>query len=93
MVTESLHDWSLHSLDLVWETGALRLQLVDISCRDRTLQADNLMHLDIPRCFSWGKSNSILEHQLQHHNGYVTLRLLMQSGDTLTITAHSIQLH
>lgn len=92
MITESLHDWSFHSLDLAWHSGALRLRLVDTARQDRTLLANNILHLDVPRHLGWGESSSILEHQLQHHDGDVTLRLLMQSGDTLTIVACSIQL-
>jgi hypothetical protein len=88
-----LHDATLVSVRLDWETGtavlALRTGLPEAP--DVTVTAEGTAHLRCPRRLPWGESVSINEVRgpVAHENGS-RLEIEMQSGDVLEVEARSM---
>ena len=88
-----MHDWILHSVTVHWETGETTLQL-SWSARRYELKAHGMTDLKMPRSFAWGPSSSVNSANAPTPNadGTATLKVEMQSGDSIEIVAKSFSL-
>ena len=85
------HDWTLIVLDINWQTGELRIEMLDDASEHRVWIANNLVSKVLPRQHPWGPSASINRVEVSTGNG-VTARLEMQSGDLIECVAGSFDL-
>jgi hypothetical protein len=81
----NLHDATLLTITVDWAEGTASVRLHPYSGMV-TIEASGLSHLDIPRRHPWGPSVSVNEVTLVDR----TLRVEMQSGDTLVIEADEV---
>ena len=89
-----MHDWTLLSVQVDWETG--RAELI-FSCylRDAvSLVVEGLVDLHLPRRHDWGPSVSIntVKGPSATDGGLQALEIEMQSGDYIRIVAASFRM-
>ena len=86
----AFHDATLERIILEWAEGTSRVEVVyshDGNRRRGALLCFGTTHLSCPRSFPWGRSQSINRVSVDDHEGRVTLRVEMQSGDELVVHA------
>ena len=85
-----MHDWTLVSIGFDWETGKAILSCRNLDSQLVYIVGENVTNLHVPRVLEWGPSISINEF-----NGPVDiagtkqLKIEMQTGDVITISASS----
>jgi len=86
-----LHDWTLKNIEVTWQSGVVRLDLIPSPGVTKCLTARGLIELVVPRRQEWGPSESVMSSNgPQPHSGGQRLEILMQSGDSILITAREI---
>ena len=92
MEDKLMHDWTLKNIEVTWQSGTVRLDLVCSPGATKCLTARGLIELVVPRPQEWGPSESIMSSvgPLRLSDNSQRLELLMQSGDTLLIIARDI---
>jgi hypothetical protein len=94
MEDKVMHDWTLKNIEVAWESGTVRLDLISSPGITKSLTARDFVELVVPRRQDWGPSKSIMSSNgpLRRPDGNQQLEILMQSGDTLLIIAHEIMM-
>jgi hypothetical protein len=89
-----MHDWTLKRIEVTWESGTVRLDLISSPGVTKRLMARDLVELVLPRRQEWGRSESIMSSDgpLQRPDKNQQLGILMQSGDSLLIVAREIEM-
>jgi hypothetical protein len=92
MADTLMHDWTLRNIDVAWKSGTVRLDLICSPGVIKSLTAQDLIELVVPRRQEWGPSESIMSHEgpRSRSDGNQQLEILMQSGDSLVIVAGEI---
>ena len=89
-----MHDWLLRDIKFDWQTGRVVVALEDTNLIVRLLMADGVEELQAPRENEWGPSVCVNEafpiEQLP--SGLLHLKIEMQSGDVIQITAKRFEL-
>ena len=85
----AMHDWTLVTISMLWNLGRVTVDLRDRTSSVRTLVAEGVRELRIPRTNDWGPSASVnAASPLQAlPTGAQRLRIEMQSGDVIEIVA------
>ncbi len=88
-----MHDWTLLTVDVDWKSGLLRLA-VRSRAGVHEIVGHGLKHLDVTRSLDWGPAISIndVTGPQKRDDGTVSLKLDMQSGDTIEFVAASIDM-
>jgi hypothetical protein len=84
-----MHDWTLNKVDFEWKLARVVLELKDSASEIRTLVADGVAELYVPRKNEWGPSVSVNEvFEIEElSSGLKQLKIEMQSGDVIQIVA------
>ncbi|MBR7784054.1 hypothetical protein [Undibacterium luofuense] len=84
-----MHDWTLKNVNFEWELARVVLELNDSVSAVRTLVADGVTELSVPRNNAWGSSVSVNDvHEIEElPSGLKQLKIEMQSGDVIQIVA------
>ena len=92
MEDKLMHDWTLKNIEVTWQGGTVRLGLISSPGVTKYLTARDLVELVVPRRQEWGPSESIMSSDgpAPHGDNNQRLEILMQSGDSLSITAREI---
>ena len=90
MEKRTMHDWTLESISVEWESGTATFALAG-PITAATVIAHDVRSLQMPRRFPWGPSVSVNKTDGPTHidNGLLRLSIEMQSGDTVEIVASS----
>lgn len=86
------HDWTLLGLGVNWQTGELRIEMLDASSERRAWIAKDLVSLVLPRQHPWGPSVSINKVEVSNAGNSVTAKIEIQSGDVVECVAGSFDL-
>ena len=90
---QRLHDAILDEIVIDWERGAVRVHLGVTDSEKRVLTAHGVTKLVMPREHPWGPSVWINKTEgPADANGSKVLKIEMQSGDVLEITARDFEL-
>jgi hypothetical protein len=89
-----MHDWTLLSIVVEWMKGIVTITFDTSEYNQVTLTAEELVELVIPKHNEWGESVSVnrVRGPVQLENGNFHLALEIQSGDTISLEAKSIQM-
>ncbi|NHZ93937.1 hypothetical protein F2P45_33825 [Massilia sp. CCM 8733] len=89
-----MHDWTFVSLIFDWKGARLSLSLRNSSSEIVSLIAEKVVNLSVPKRDEWGRSVSVNEvtGPTLQPDGTEVLRIEMQSGDIIEITAGSFVL-
>lgn len=89
-----MHDWTLLSISVEWLKGSVTITFDTYENSQVTLIAEGLVKMVIPKHEEWGESVSVnkVHGPVQLENGNFHLALEIQSGDTITLEAKSIQM-
>ncbi|WP_218081801.1 hypothetical protein [Anthocerotibacter panamensis] len=84
-----MHDWTLLTISFAWELGEVQISFSCCKSQVKSLLAEGVVDLHIPRLQEWGPSISVntVTGPLALSNGIYELRIEMQSGDLITIIA------
>jgi hypothetical protein len=93
-VKRSLHDWTLISITLHWESGKLTAEFRGADSAIRLLIAKDVCDLKVPRTYPWGSSVSVNGISLVSETSAErkSLTIEMQSGDVIEISAADFEL-
>ena len=88
-----MHDWTLLSLRIDWESGEVSI-LIRGPKSENEILASGALEIHIPRALPWGRSVSInaVAGPTIVENGLSSLDIEMQSGDTIKIVARSFNI-
>jgi len=84
-----MHDWTLNEIRFDWRAARVVIELKDSTSAIRTLIAEGVTDLRVPRANEWGPSvnvNELFEIE-ELRMGLKRLRFEMQSGDEIQIIA------
>jgi hypothetical protein len=89
-----MHDWTLLSIVVEWMKGIVTVTFDTYEYNHVVLTAEGLIELVIPKHDEWGESVSVnrVRGPVQLENGNYHLALEIQSRDTITLEAKSIQM-
>ncbi|MGZ5051436.1 MAG: hypothetical protein ACXWF8_18745 [Methylobacter sp.] len=89
-----MHDWTLLSIVVEWMKGIVTITFDTYEYNRVILIAEGLIELVVPKHDEWGESVSVNKVQgpVKLKNGNYHLALEIQSGDTITLEARSIQM-
>lgn len=89
-----MHDWTLKRIEFDWHAARVTLDLEDSNCTMRTLIAEGVQDLQVPRFNEWGPSVSVNEVSeiVPMSSGSQRLKIEMQSGDVIQILAQRFEL-
>lgn len=89
-----MHDWTLISIVVEWAKGIVTVTFDAYEYNRVILTAEGLIELVVPKHDKWGESVSVNKVQgpVKLENGHYYLALEIQSGDTITLEARSIQM-
>ena len=84
-----MHDWTLKSIRFDWAAAQVIIELEDMTLAARSLVAEGVQELHVPRANEWGPSVSINEvSEIEAlSSGLKRLRIEMQSGDRIEVVA------
>lgn len=84
-----MHDWTLSKVDFEWKTARVVLEFKDSASAVRTLIANEVAELYVPRKNEWGPSVSVNEvSEIEELSSELKqLKIEMQSGDVIQIVA------
>lgn len=88
-----MHDWTLLSILFDWKLNCLSLHLLNMHSEPAELIAKGVRSIFIPHNEEWGASQSIYEISdlLVSEDGNKILKITIQSGDIVEITAKEFQ--
>jgi hypothetical protein len=89
-----MHDWTLVRIGFDWRDARVTIELEDSTFTVRTLIAEGVRELRVPKANEWGPSvsvNEVSEVEAEHGQGR-RLCIEMQSGDVIQIVAERIAL-
>ncbi len=89
-----MHDWTMNEIKFDWRLGHVAIELEDSTFTTRTLIAEGVTDIQIPRANEWGPSVSVNEVSAIEllPSGLKKLRIEMQSGDVIQIVAERFTL-
>jgi hypothetical protein len=89
-----MHDWTLKRIEFDWRSARVTIELEDVTFAARTLIAENVKELQVPRANEWGPSVSVNKVSAIERlpSGMQRLRIEMQSGDVVQIVAERFTL-
>jgi hypothetical protein len=89
---DQMHDWTLVDIHFEWPTARVILEFEDAGAKKRSLVADNVRMLEVPRENEWGPSVSVNEASEQPGPNDVgrMLCIEMQSGDLIRVWAENV---
>lgn len=89
-----MHDWTLLSIRVDWMEGRVTMTFNSYKFNKVALTAEGLFELVIPKHNDWGESVSVnsIYGPVRLENGNYRLEMEIQSGDTITLEAKSIQM-
>ncbi|MBT9098268.1 hypothetical protein KFZ76_11190 [Methylovulum psychrotolerans] len=92
-----MHDWILLAILVAWTKsgeGRVTMTFTTNKSNQVELTATGLVNLAVPKYEEWGPSNSVnrVFGPVQRDNGNYRVEIELQSGDTLTLEAKSIQM-
>ncbi len=89
-----MHDWTLLTIVVEWMKGIVTITFDTYEFNHVILTAEGLIELVVPKHDEWGESVSVNKvcGPVQLENGNYRLELEIQSGDTITLEARSIQM-
>lgn len=89
-----MHDWTLVSICLHWKLGIVELKMKNSKSEIVTLSARGIARLQVSHIQEWGPSQSINEvvGPVDISSDLKVLRIEMQSGDILEMTAAAFDL-
>jgi hypothetical protein len=84
-----MHDWMLMKIEFDWQAARVTVFLEDSTCTGRSLIAEGVHDMHIPRKNEWGPSVNVNEvHEIESmSSGLHRLKIEMQSGDVIQIVA------
>jgi hypothetical protein len=87
-----MHDWILKSISIDWGDNRV-VFLVSWNHREKRIVAEGFSNLNVPHREEWGRSVSInrLSGPSRAQNGKQSIEIEMQSGDTISVIANSIE--
>jgi hypothetical protein len=91
---ESMHDWTLISISFEWEAARATVLLRQHGPVIRTLVADDVVDVKIPKRHEWGPSVSVNSNSEVTSEAAATthLKIEMQTGDVIEIVAGTFTL-
>lgn len=89
---DQMHDWTLIDVNFDWRSACVSLAFEDTGAKKRTLAAEQVRLLEVPRENEWGPSVSVNEafEEPGPDGAGLMLRIEMQSGDVIRVWAASI---
>ena len=90
---ESMHDWTLESIDVDWHHAVVKMRL-NGPISASTVIARNFSEIVVPRQNAWGPSdsvNSVRGPEFRSAN-MQSLEIEMQSGDLIRVVAETISI-
>ena len=84
-----MHDWVLNEIRFDWRSARTVIELKDSASVIRTVIAEGVTELNVPRMNEWGPSvnvNEFFEIEVLA-SGLQQLKIEMQSGDVIQIVA------
>lgn len=89
-----MHDWTLLEVKLDWAECAAEIVLLDERSLPRKLSFKGVSRLSVDRREHWGPSSSVNEArwQLDIATGGVCLKIEMQSGGMIEVSATAVEL-
>ena len=84
-----MHDWTLVKITFDWRQARVAVDLEDAAFTAKTLVAEGVRELRVPKAHEWGASvsvNEVSEFSANPDQGR-WLRIEMQSGDVIQILA------
>jgi hypothetical protein len=86
-----MHEWTLIALLFEWKEARVTLTFLNQNAANVSLIAEKVSVLSVPKRNEWGPSVSVntLEGPILQSDGTSVLRIEMQSGDVIEITADS----
>jgi hypothetical protein len=94
MKKKFFHDWTLLTINFDWSLARVTIELIDLTSTKKTLIAEGVRELVVPKMNEWGPSISINEItgiDAPINQGQ-SLGVAMQSGDVIRIVAEKIVL-
>jgi hypothetical protein len=90
----SMHDWTLKKIELDWHAARVTVHLEDSTYTARSLIAEGVQNLQVPRTNEWGPSVSVNEvSEIEPvPSGLQRVKIEMQSGDVIQIVAQRFEL-
>jgi len=84
-----MHDWTLKKIEFDWHAARVTIDLEDSTYTTRSLIAEGVQDLHVPRVNEWGPSVSVNEVSdiEPMSSGLHRLKVEMQSGDVIQIVA------
>lgn len=94
MENKLLHDWTLVSIEIDWSAGRVQLGFRPPQGGLAYLIARDFLKIEVPRRQEWGPSSSVMSHvgPRECGDGLRSMSILIQTGDSVEITAREIQL-
>ena len=91
---DRMHDWTLSGISFEWRSARASLEFEDAEAKKRTLTAEQVRLLEVPRENGWGPSVSVNEAREEPgpDGAGCMLRIEMQSGDVIRIWAAQVTL-
>ena len=89
---DRMHDWTLIGVSFEWRSARASLEFEDAEAKKRTLTAEQVRLLEVPKENEWGPSvsvNEALEEPGPDGAGRM-LRIEMQSGDVIRVWAANV---
>ncbi|MDP1532599.1 MAG: hypothetical protein Q8L92_03345 [Rubrivivax sp.] len=89
---DRMHDWTLLSVSFEWRSASASLEFEDTDAKKRTLMAEQVRLLEVPRENEWGPSvsvNATVEEPGPNGAGRM-LRVEMQTGDVIRVWAAKV---
>ncbi len=87
-----MHDWTLHSISMDWESGSAICSLAGPK-GTASIVAKDVAELRVPRNLPWGRSVSVnqVTGPTRRDDGLFLLSIEMQSGDTIEVAARAFE--
>ncbi|MDO9163300.1 MAG: hypothetical protein Q8Q45_00120 [Methylococcaceae bacterium] len=90
----NVHDWTLVSIVMTWNVGEIEFVFKDQKSHIVKGYIYDFTELKIPKLQPWGKSVSINSLEITPEgNNDKKIRLEMQSGDVIEVTAKNIEIN
>lgn len=87
-MNEDMHDWTLLNIRFDWDAGRVTAEFLNKKNGSRTLLAEGVNTLHIPRRSDWSQSVSVnIASQMLSPAGTPVLKIEMQSGDVIEVNA------
>jgi len=89
-----MHDWTLLTVQLDWESAKAELRVRDATSQERAVWIEGVRALWTEKSQPWGPSNSINEVLLQREaaDGLLAVTIQLHSGDAIHLRAHAFEI-